>query len=57
MLLNEVRLFFVTLFFYTNAFQAKLNNMTSWRHTNYQTIKFLWLYLQNSKIKEKKNEK
>ena len=58
MLLHEVQVFFFFMFFCTNVFQVKLDNvfflfkLTS-RRTNYQTIKFLQLYLQYSKRKEK----
>ena len=59
MLLNEIQAFFVSLcFFRANVFQTKLDNISfslslTWRRTNYQTIKFLRLYLQNSKRNQK----
>ena len=57
MLLNEIQAFFASLcFFPANVFQVKLDNISfpfTWRRTNYQKIKFLQLYLQNSKRNEK----
>ena len=46
------------MFFRANVFPVKLDNILflfefNRRHTNYQTIKFLRLYLQNSKRNEK----
>ena len=43
------------MFFRANISQIKLDKVSFllWRHTNYQTIKFFWLYLQNSKRNEK----
>ena len=46
------------MFFRTNDFHVKLDNISflwtlTWRHTNYQTIKFRRLYLQYSKRNEK----
>ena len=57
MLLNEIQAFLASLcFFRANVFQVKLDNISfpfTWRRTNYQKIKFLQLYLQNSKRNEK----
>ena len=44
--------------FRANVFQVKLDNISflfkfNQRHINYQTMKFLRLYLQNSKRNEK----
>ena len=41
------------MFFRVNVFQVELDNISFLFNTNYQTIKFLRLYLQNSKRNEK----
>ena len=41
------------MFFRVKVFQVKLDNISFLFNTNYQTIKFLRLYLQNSKWNEK----
>ena len=59
MLLNEIQTCFGSLcFFRADVFQVKLDNISflfkfKWRHTNYQTIKFLRLCSQDSKRNEK----
>ena len=58
MLLNKKQAFFYFfMFFRADVFQVKLDKISSlfktWRHTNYQTIKFLWLYLKYLKRNEK----
>ena len=62
MLLNEIQAFFVSLcffalmFFKSNSTTFRFSLSLTWRHTHYQTIKFLRLYLQNSKRKKQINE-
>ena len=59
MLLNEIQAFFVSLcffaltFFKSNSITFRFSLSLTWRLTNYQTIKFLRLYLQNSKRNKK----
>ena len=62
MLLNEIQAFFGSLCFFALTF-FKSNLITfcfslslTWRHTNYETIKFLRLCLQNSNRNEKVNK-
>ena len=57
---RNTSLFCFFMFFRTNVFQVKLDNISflfkfNRRHTNYETIKFLRLCLQNSNRNEKVN--
>ena len=60
MFLNEIQAIFVFfMFFRANVSQVKLDNISflfkfNRRHTNYQTIKFLQLYLQKTFTKNMK---
>ena len=59
MLLNEIQAFFVSVCFFvlmlfrSNSVTFRFSLSSTWPHTNYQTMKFLPLYLQNSKRNEK----